>query len=202
MRFCCQSQVHIIYIFCVRCILRAVQSHMIINQKGMRIHFNEPLLVEFKTSYEILSTFPHRIVFLRMEINNVEFYTSKSFCYRRSVDLLDLLDMYLCSLILMKLQVHFISTPKEIDEEFKQSVTEELSYMHAIDCVWRSHHQQCHVKSLLRLCILCTRGSMSSLDDASFMSLPVPPYIRKLLTYRHIAEEILEEWCHSPTISS
>ena len=38
-RFCCQSQVHITYIFCVRCILRAVQSHMIINQKGMRITY-------------------------------------------------------------------------------------------------------------------------------------------------------------------
>ena len=37
-RFCCQSQVHITYISCVRCILRAVQSYMIINQKGMRIN--------------------------------------------------------------------------------------------------------------------------------------------------------------------
>ena len=36
-RFCCQSQVQITYIAYVRCILGAVQSHMIINQKGMRI---------------------------------------------------------------------------------------------------------------------------------------------------------------------
>ena len=35
-RFCCQSQVQIIYLACARCILGAVQSHMIINQKGMR----------------------------------------------------------------------------------------------------------------------------------------------------------------------
>ena len=37
-RFCCQSQVQITYIACVRCILGAVQSHMIISQKGMRIN--------------------------------------------------------------------------------------------------------------------------------------------------------------------
>ena len=36
-RFCCQSQVQITYIACVRCILGTVQSHMIISQKGMRI---------------------------------------------------------------------------------------------------------------------------------------------------------------------
>ena len=35
-RFCCQSQVQITYIACVRCILGAMQSHMIISQKGMR----------------------------------------------------------------------------------------------------------------------------------------------------------------------
>ena len=42
LRFCCQSQVQITYIACVRCILGVVQSHMIINQKGMRrTHINE-----------------------------------------------------------------------------------------------------------------------------------------------------------------
>ena len=36
-RFCCQSQVQITCSACVRCILEAVQSHMINNQKGMGI---------------------------------------------------------------------------------------------------------------------------------------------------------------------
>ena len=36
-RFCCQSQVPITHITCVRCIWGAVQSHMIINQKGLRM---------------------------------------------------------------------------------------------------------------------------------------------------------------------
>ena len=39
-RFCCQSQVQITYIACVRCILGAVRSHMVISQKGMRISIN------------------------------------------------------------------------------------------------------------------------------------------------------------------
>ena len=136
-----------------------------------------------------------------MMINNVEFCISKRSGYNNSS--LELPFTYLCSLLLVELQVDFISTPREIDDKFKQSATEKkLTYLHAIDCVWKNYHKQSRVKSLLRLCILCTRSSMSSLDDASFMSLPVPPYIRKLLTYRDIAEGIFEEWCHGPTISS
>ena len=41
-RFCCQSQVQITYVACVRCILGAVKSHMIISQKGMRMFYNLP----------------------------------------------------------------------------------------------------------------------------------------------------------------
>ena len=37
-RFCRQSQVQVTYGTCVRCILGAVQSYMIINQKGKRIN--------------------------------------------------------------------------------------------------------------------------------------------------------------------
>ena len=36
LRFGCQSQVQVTYSACVRCILGAVQSHMIISQNGMR----------------------------------------------------------------------------------------------------------------------------------------------------------------------
>ena len=163
-----------------------------------RLRFSEPLRVKFKRSlYTHPCVHSTPISFLCMVINNVEFCPP---LYNSSMEPLA---MYLCSLILVKLQVDLIATPREIDDQFKQSATEkELSYVHGIDGVWRSYHQQSHVKSLLRLCILCTRSSMSSLDDASFMSLPVPPLIRKLLTYRDIAEEIFEEWCHGPTISS
>ena len=175
------------------------------HQLLQRLHFNEPVRVDFKTvSKREYSECRHSLCgpdhkfILLMVINNVEVCTSRK--YNR---LPMFCAMYLCSLILVKLQTDFISTSTEIDDKLKHAVTEEeLCYVHAIDCVWTTYHQQCHVKSLLRLCILCTRSSMSSLDDASFMSLPVPPYIRKLLTYRDIAEDVFEEWCHGPTISS
>ena len=169
------------------------------HQLLQRLRFNEPLRVQFQT-YSHLGFQSTSFFYLRILINNVPFYTLHR-CYNNRS--LKFLAMYLCSLILVKLQVDFTSTQREIDNKFKQSATEkELSYVHAINCVWRNYHQSSRVKSLLRLCILCTRSSMSSLDDASFMSLPVPPLICELLTYRDIAEEIFEEWCHGPTTPS
>ena len=57
-RFCCQSQVQITYIACVRCILGAVQSHMIISQKGMRIYVCIPLKPSIiYTAYKRVLTF-------------------------------------------------------------------------------------------------------------------------------------------------
>ena len=35
-KVCCQSQVQITYGACVRCILGAVQSHMIVNKRSMK----------------------------------------------------------------------------------------------------------------------------------------------------------------------
>ena len=170
------------------------------HQLLQRLRFNEPLRVKFITSYLFPWLRSTSIFFLRMMINNVRFHGPSGYYNKRQ---LKLLVMYLCSLILVKLQIGFTSASIEIDDKFKQSATEkELSYVHAINCVWRNYHQQSRVKSLFRLCILCIRSSMSSLDDASFMSLPVPPLICKLLTYRDIAEEVFEEWCHGPTISS
>ena len=106
---------------------------------------------------------------------------------------------YLCSLILTEMQFDFASTPHEIADKLPNSVeTEEFTFAQATDTLWKNYRRQCNVRSLLRLCILRTRNSMSSLDDESFLSLPVPPYIRKLLTYRDISEKIFEEWKQGP----
>ena len=70
---CCQSQVHIIYIFCVRCILRAVQSHMIINQKGMRKLI--PLYLLFRY---VLST----CLFMYTASATFDYYCSSLSCTR------------------------------------------------------------------------------------------------------------------------
>ena len=98
---------------------------------------------------------------------------------------------YLCSLILIELKFDMFSTPSTIADKLSRSTDE--AYVRATDDVWRKFHQQCRVKMLLRLCILCIRNSMCSLDDESFLSLPVPPRIRRLLTYRYVAEVVYEE---------
>ena len=106
-----------------------------------------------------------------------------------------LLVPYLCSLLLAELQFNVVSTPDDIVPGLSKSVTDELkARAQAIDDMWRTYCRRCKVKLLLRLCILKTRNSMSSLDDNSFLSLPIPSYIRRLLTYTDVAERIHEEW--------
>ena len=70
-----------------------------------------------------------------------------------------------------------------------------LQWNSSLEDVCLQLSSQDRVKSLLRLCILQIRTSMSSLDDDSFLSLPVPPFIRRLLAYRDVSEEIFEKWC-------
>ena len=113
-----------------------------------------------------------------------------------------LLVPYLCSLILTELQFDVLSTPTDIVPRLSQPLTlpDELkARAQAVDDLWRTYRQKCKVKSLLRLCILRIRNSMSSLADDGFLTLPVPPYINKLLTYTDVAERIYEEWCKGIT---
>ena len=113
--------------------------------------------------------------------------------------------MWLCSLMLVELQSDLTLPQSQvaIADSLPSTATEmELTYARAIDDIWRNYHQQCDVKSLLRLCILFARKSMRSLDDDSFLSLPVPPYLRKLLTYRDVSEKIFEQWCEGPPVST
>ena len=79
-----------------------------------------------------------------------------------------------------------IQEMEEVDEKV-------FTYAHAVDDMLRNYRQQFHVKSLLRLCVLQTRKCMRNVDDESFLSLPVPPYMCKLLTYHDVTEKIFEE---------
>ena len=78
--------------------------------------------------------------------------------------------------------------------EFTKSVTDE-SWKQAVIDIWEAYDQR-HgkVKSLFKLCIQCTRKSMSSLDDDSFQSLPLPSKIQNFLKLRDVAEIICEAW--------
>ena len=151
-----------------------------VHQLLQRLHFSESL------NLAIINEFPVPVC---MKINGIKVRPTS---YGESFHI-----MYLCSLILVELQFDMGSTPSRIAEW--PCSAKNAYYACATDNVWRKFHQQCHVKSLSRLCILCIRNSMCSLDDESFLDLPVPPRIRRLLTYRDVAEVIYEEWSHGPT---
>ena len=159
-----------------------------LHQLLQRLHFKESLSIkiarnDFRPNY--------------MTINEVvvtpgseSFYTVSNFASTRvRVHFCT----YLCSWILVQLKFDMcmFSAPSDIADKLSRSSDEE--HVRATDDVWRKFHQQCRVKPLLRLCILCIRNSMCSLDDESFLSLSVPPRIRRLLTYRDVAEVVYEE---------
>ena len=147
------------------------------HQLLQRLHFGEPLKVQ--------------ITYQHIAINDV------------IIDKCQSMHLYLYSLILVELQIYSVSVPDQIVDTLPQSMTvTTLNYAQATDELWRNYNKEYHVKSLLRLCILCTRNSMHNLDDESFLSLPIPPYIRKLLTYRDVSERIFERWCCGLAVSS
>ena len=98
-------------------------------------------------------------------------------------------DFYLDSLLVLLLDLDVAEMPgdkmmrKIIEGGFKQAVID----------IWMAYDRR-HgkVKSLFKLCIQCTRKSMSSLDDDSFQSLPIPSKIRNSLMLWDIAEVICE----------
>ena len=152
----------------------------VIHQLLQRLHFDKTLVVEIRTH-------PGHFIINRTVILSFNYINSP-------------LHLYLFSWILVELQFDFASTPSDVVQG-RKFPPEIMSYLHAAGDIWKKYHQQSRVKSLQRLCILCTRNSMSSLDDESFLSLPAPPYIHRLLTYRDISEKIYGEWCRTPTVS-
>ena len=104
--------------------------------------------------------------------------------------------VYLCSLILVEMQFDMLPATCNMGQRLDPYARPHLlCYAHALDELWKTSSQKYNVKSLLRLCILQTRASMNNLDDNSFLSLPIPSSIRKMLTYRDVSERIYEDWC-------
>ena len=104
------------------------------------------------------------------------------------------LDLF--NFILTELRFNVVSAPNNLVPLVSGSGNENLiKHAHAIDDLWRNYRHKCKVRSLLTLCILKTRSTMQCLDDYSFLTLPVPPYIRRLLAYRDVSERIYEEFC-------
>ena len=101
----------------------------------------------------------------------------------------------LITLLVFYLDWNIVSTPEAITPRLHNSATEQdMLYARAIDAIWKNHLCKPNVKSLLTLCIQNTRQHMINLKDSSFMSLPVPSYIRRLLMYRDVADKVCEAW--------
>ena len=154
-----------------------------IRHSVQRLHFDKPLEVEMGYEHEYYGG--------ALKINEVEVLP---FCDSSALDV-----MYLCSLILVELPLDLILAPCEINFQL-QMTKQDTYYARAVNDMWRKYHLQSCVKSLQKLCILSDRSSMNSLDDESFLSLPVPPYIRKLLAYQNVSEEIFKEWQQGPRV--
>ena len=105
--------------------------------------------------------------------------------------------LYLISLLILHLNWNCRSVRESIAIALvlRSKATEQhMAHVHAIDGIWNSYLLNPNITSLLSLCIQQTRKHMNSLTDSSFMSLPVPSYIRKLLMYRHITDIVWEAW--------
>ena len=148
-----------------------------------RVHLDKPLYMEVRSIYGVVCINGSIMV---------------NFCIKRSLHA-----TYLLCLILVELQFDLAAIKCEIADESKQvEAVSELNYAQAVEDMLMNYHQNYRVKFLLRMCILCTRKSMRSLDDESFQSLPVPPYTRKQLSYHDVAEKIFEEWHKGLSTSS
>ena len=104
---------------------------------------------------------------------------------------------YLYSLLVLLLDLHVAQMPDiaKVTSYMTRSMTE-ASCKQAVVDIWMAYDQR-HgkVKSLFKLCIQCTKKSMSNLDDDSFQSLePLPSKIRNLLMLRDVAEVICKAW--------
>ena len=155
----------------------AAYTFQMLHRSLQRLHFDEPLNVQMPDLF-----------FSCMLVNGVVIVSPGAFNYFLCIDL--------CSLLLVELQFQLASMPNKVADELLESNAriEYLVYARAIDSLWKQCRVQ-RVRSLLRQCILQIRSCMSSLDDDSFLCLPVPPYIRGLLTYHDVSEKIFAEWC-------
>ena len=143
----------------------STETHLLemLHQLLQRLHCDEALNVEIVT----------RQFYEGMAVNNVEItgWLSNKIGIRYYV-------VYLCSLILVELQFCFASVPNEIADKLPSSTPmEEIA--RAFDDLLRKYHTQRHAKSLERLCTQRIRNCMKSFDDESFLSLPVPPCLRR-----------------------
>ena len=101
-------------------------------------------------------------------------------------------NLYTDSLLVLLLDMDVVEPPDIL--QIKSWMPAE-NWKQAIEDIWNAYnHRHGNVKSLVTLCIHCSRNPMKSLDKNSFHSLPVPSRIRDLLMLRNVAGILCEAW--------
>ena len=149
-----------------------------------RLVLMQPMSVCFKVQFNL----PRIYIDVCINDEKIRFYIFSNLGSPLGLDLFNLL--------LTELHLNVISAPNNLVPLVSGSGNEALiKYARAVDGLWRNYRHRCRVRSLHRLSILKTRSTMQSLDDYSFLTLGVPPHIRRLLAYRDVSERIFEEFC-------
>ena len=149
--------------------------------------------VSKKLGYDVMSNMVYPLLQRLVIVNNVDvpqrLYEANRFHLE---DQDECRVLYLNSLLALLLDLDVTEMPDI--EEIETSIREETQRQ-ALVGIWKAYHQR-HgsVKSLFKLCINCIRKSMSSLDDSSFQSLPVPSKLRNSLMLCDVAEVVCEAW--------
>ena len=99
---------------------------------------------------------------------------------------------YLKSLLVLLLDLDVPQMPDIA--KMTRSMTEESWKKTVVDIMKAYDQQHRELKSLIKLCIQCTRNSMSRLDNDSYQSLPLPSKLQHFLMLRDVAEVICEPW--------
>ena len=156
----------------------------ILHQLVQRLHF-----AQLKVAIEIWDT-PFGGKMIRLTMNGKEI----AMWDRREARLHSWKALYLISSVLSELHFDVTFPSNSVISMVLASEPEQITtYAQATDDEWATSHQKSKVRSLLTLSILQIRNSMNSLDDKSFFSLPIPPYIYRILTYRDVSEIVCKD---------
>ena len=157
----------------------------ILHQLVQRLHF-----AQLKVAIEIWDT-PFGGKMIRLTMNGKEI----AMWDRREAKLHSWKALYLISSVLLGLHFNVTFPSNSVISMVLASAPEQIvMYAKATDDAWATFHQNSKVKPLVTLSILQIRHSMNSLDDKSFVSLCIPPYIHRILTCRDVSDIVCKEW--------
>ena len=110
------------------------------------------------------------------------------------IKLTQLKTVYLCSVLLIMLgcNVSVVYAMVPPSSSYSGNLAKQLLQAHATVDLWNAYKENVTVRKLQTLCIQKTRQSMYSLSDESFQSLPIPPYLQKMLMLKDIVDVLFE----------